>query len=91
MPQLPANVEKSAFFPKTYVVYDGKGYVWHARRHPDGQWHAKPAANHPGRTYLPTTIGQTLTAVAQMLALRGKIALSFAAPSTTDAHASAHQ
>lgn len=89
--RLPHNVEKSKFFPKTYIVYDGKGYVWHCRRLADGQWHAKPAANHPGRTYLPTTIGKTLTVVADALALRGKIALSFAAPSTTDAPAPAYQ
>ena len=69
---LPQNVEKSAFYPGIYIAYDGKGYVWHVQKTPDRQWRAKPAPNHPGRTYLPNVVGKTLGVVADALAQRGR-------------------
>lgn len=66
----PTNAEKSAFFPGMYVVYDGRGWVWHARRS-GREWVAKPAPNNPARQLGAALRGATLKAVAALAAARG--------------------
>ena len=76
---LPPNVDKSPFMPGTYVIYDGKGYAWRAARmapaRPGGpasrHWRARPAPNHPARTWLVDVFGDTLKGIADVLAQRG--------------------
>ena len=83
MPRLPQNVEKSAFRPGTYVIYDGAGHVWHcsatggnarpgAASNPRrAYWRAVPGPSHPSRWLSPIE-GSTLTNVADALAARGR-------------------
>jgi hypothetical protein len=59
-----SNVEKSVFFPKTYVVYDGDGRVWHACKIHDGTWSGRPVANHPNRALMKHRTANTLTELA---------------------------
>lgn len=69
MARLPDNVEKSAFFPQTYVAYDPRGFVWHVRR-AGSDWRAQPAPNNPARSLGVVIDGSTLSAVATTIANR---------------------
>lgn len=69
MARLPLNVEKSAFFPQTYVAYDPRGFVWHVRR-AASDWRAQPAPNNPARGLGVVIDGPSLTAVATTIANR---------------------
>lgn len=64
--KLPNNVDKSRFFPGTYVAYDGLGHVWHVRR-AGRLWRAVAAPNNPARTLGRIIEGTTLSVVADAL------------------------
>lgn len=69
MARLPDNVEKSFYQPDAYVIYDGEGHVWHARRR-GKLWGAKAAANNPCRALGAERCAASLTALASELAAR---------------------
>ena len=66
------NAEKSIFFPKNYVIYDGDGRAWWAQKIHDGSWSARPGPSHPDRALMHST-ADTLTALAAKVGARKKV------------------
>lgn len=66
------NAEKSIFFPKTYVIYDGDGRVWSAQKIHDGSWSARPGPSHPDRALMHRT-AETLADLASKIGAHKKV------------------